>query len=111
MANKKDIDDMTVAELQKEADKRGVDVPSDARKADLQEALSSSSSAEGVSSPEKPLNPPLGKGREGIPAPRANVKEDQRLFQTSPDVKEWLTQSEAEGKGFFWRDEKKLGKA
>jgi hypothetical protein len=34
-----------------------------------------------------------------------------RLFQTSPDVKEWLTKSEAESKGFYWRDEKKLGPA
>jgi hypothetical protein len=34
-----------------------------------------------------------------------------RLFQTSPDVKEWLTESEATAQGFYWRDEKKLGPA
>lgn len=38
-------------------------------------------------------------------------KGETRLFQTSPDKHEWLTQSEAEDKGHFWRDEKKHGKA
>ncbi len=103
MANKKDIDDMTVAELQREADKRGVDVPPDARKADLQEALS-------TGSPEQPKNPPLGKGKEGIPPSRTDTKEETRLFGIGED-KHWLTEKEATDKGLFWRDEKKLGKA
>lgn len=32
-------------------------------------------------------------------------KANARLFQTSPDVKEYLTQSEAEAKGFYWKED------
>lgn len=35
--------------------------------------------------------------------------EDKRLFQTNPETKEWLTQEEAEKKGFFWREEDNPG--
>jgi hypothetical protein len=30
----------------------------------------------------------------------------KRLFQTSPDTKEWLTESEAKSKGFYWLNAK-----
>jgi len=34
-------------------------------------------------------------------------KNETRLYQTSPDTKEWLTKEQAEKSGFYWKEEKK----
>ena len=65
------------------------------------------------------------KGKAGEPDPdyppqypiagmtiKGEGKANARLFQTSPDVKEYLTQDEAKAKGFYWKetDEEKEAK-
>jgi hypothetical protein len=46
-----------------------------------------------------------------VPPSRTDTKSETRLFQRGPDEKVWLTEDEAKAEGFYWRDEKKLGKA
>jgi hypothetical protein len=43
-------------------------------------------------------------GRAGVP-PSPSGKAETRLFQVSPGKKVWLTQKDAEARGFFWRPE------
>ena len=45
-----------------------------------------------------PAGQPLG----GLTVKGAG-KANARLFQTAPDVKEWLTEDEAKDKGFYWK--------
>jgi hypothetical protein len=42
-------------------------------------------------------------GRAGVP-PSPSGKAETRLFQVAPGNKVWLTQADAEKRGFFWRE-------
>jgi hypothetical protein len=61
--------------------------------------------------PKPKSDNPQDRNSAVVPASRTDTKEETRLFQRGPDEKVWLTESEAKAEGFYWRDEKKLGKA
>ena len=59
-------------------------------------------------SEDKPVSEPTAPTGEELQIKGTEVTEGKNktgLFQTSPNVKEWLTKSEAEKKGFFWLQE------
>ena len=59
-------------------------------------------------SEDKPATEPAEPTGEELQIKGTEVGEGKnktRLFQTSAYVKEWLTKSEAEKKGFFWLQE------
>lgn len=97
---KKDVNDMTVEELREQAAKRDIEGRSSMSKTELQHALEVDPNES--SSPNRPPNPPLGKGKEGIPAPPKDAKGETRLFQRGPDEKVWLTEEQATAEGFYW---------
>ena len=75
------------------------------RKHPLTESKEPSDPVEAGKAGESTDNPPqqplggmtiVGQQREG--------KNPTRLYQTAPDVKEWLTKEEAERIGRYWRD-------
>lgn len=104
-----DYDDMTVIELKDEAKKRNVELEPDLRKDEIIKALEKDDKKpSGKASSAKASDAGDVKGHLTI---KGSEKSDTRLFQTSPYVKEWLTQGEAESKGFYWRDTEKLGPA
>lgn len=63
----------------------------------------------------KASEPKPKKSDEGVVHGHITVKGNEgggrRLFQITPEVKEWLTEDQAKAQGFYWRDEKKEGPA
>lgn len=106
---KETLETKTVEELRAQAAKKDIGGRSQMKKDDLVDALSSGGKPSApVTAKPKSKDIELENRDETVHG-HVTIKGSEeggkrRLFQTSPEVKEWLTKNEAEDKGFYWAE-------
>ena len=68
------------------------------------ESKETDTSEKTAESTDNPPQNPLASGGIRIIGLQQEGKNPTRLYQTSPDTKEWLTKEQARDSGFYWAD-------
>lgn len=106
--SKDQLQDKNIQELRELATKQEIEGRSGMSKDELVDALSGGDgnpqgSAKTSTAPDRKPDYPSEYPLAGMTI-KGEGKANARLFQTSPDVKEYLTKAEAKAKGFYWAD-------
>lgn len=118
---KETLESKTTEELREMAAKKGIEGRSQMNKSELVDALSDDkpdqhgqTGGTGLFGTKSKSQDMEHENREETVHGHITIKGsqsgDRRLFQTSPNVKEWLTQDEAEDKGHYWKTDEAAAK-